>query len=317
MSAMRTKPPPTARIRIWHRMRRGWTLLLIGLLATGAAVPAHGRSPSLATATKSFLWAVEAGSNPVFLLGSIHFLRPDDYPLPPAIDAAYEASRTVVFETDIGRMQDPRVQARMLELGTLPPGQNVFTTLDPETRRKLERKLAEAGLPAELIAGMKPWLIALTLSSLEFMRLGFDPGLGVDMHFYQRAREDGKRTGELETVEQQVQILSGMDTRAQKIFLNQTLEELEDVPRMASDMLRFWISGQTEALRRLLFKNIDQYPDLRERMLNRRNQAWLEKIEGLIRQDEAALVIVGAMHLIGPGSLVELLQMKGYRVEQR
>jgi uncharacterized protein YbaP (TraB family) len=52
-------------------------------------------------------------------------------------------------------------------------------------------------------------------------------------------------------------------------------------------------------------------------MLIRRNQAWLEKIEGLIRQDEAALVIVGAMHLIGPDSVVDLLQKKGYRVEQR
>jgi uncharacterized protein YbaP (TraB family) len=124
---------------------------------------------------------------------------------------------------------------------------------------------------------MKPWLIALTISSLEFMRLGFDPNLGVDMHFYQRARQDGKRIGELETVEQQLQILGGMDARAQDLFLTQTLQELEDVTGMASDMLGFWLTGQTDALRRLLSKTIEQYPDLRERMLIRRNQAWLEK----------------------------------------
>lgn len=314
---MLKKIPLTAPIPVVQRIRRGWALLLIGLLAAGTAVPAHGRSPSLETASKSCLWAVEAGANRVFLLGSIHFLRPDDYPLPPAIDAAYAASRTVVFETDIARMQDPHVQARMLELGMLPQGQDVFATLDAETRRKLERKLAEAGLPDEVVAGMKPWLIALTLSSLEFMRLGFDPNIGVDMHFYQRAREDGKRIAGLETVEQQLQILAGMDARAQNIFLNQTLQELEDVSGMASDMLGFWLTGQTDALHRLLFKTMGQYPDLLERMLNRRNQAWLEKIEGLIRQEEAALVIVGAMHLIGPNSVVDLLQKKGYRVEQR
>jgi len=311
------KTPTTAPIHGLQRVRRGWFLLLIGLLAAGAVAPAHGRSPLLQSASKSCLWVVEAGANRVFLLGSIHFLRPDDYPLPPAIDAAYAASRTVVFETDIARMQDPRVQARMLELGTLPPGQDVFTTLDVETRRKLERKLAEAGLPAEVMAGMKPWLVALTLSSLEFMRLGFDPNLGVDMHFYQRAQQDGKRTGELETVEQQLQILAGMDTRAQDNFLSQTLQELDDVPRMAADMLGFWLTGQCDALRRLLFRTIEPYPDLLQRMLIRRNQAWLEKIEALIRQDEAALVIVGAMHLVGPDSVVDLLQKKGYRVEQR
>lgn len=314
---MRKKIPLTVPVPGIRRIRRGWVLLLVGLLAAGAAAPLHGRSLSPGTASKSCLWAVEAGANRVFLLGSIHFLRPDDYPLPPAIDAAYAASRSVVFETDIARMQDPRVQARMLELGTMPQGQNVFATLDAETRHKLERKLAEAGLPAEVMAGMKPWLIALTLSSLEFMRLGFDPNLGVDMHFYQRAREDGKRIAGLETVEQQLQILAGMDTRTQSLFLSQTLRELEDAPGVASDMLGFWLGGQTEALHRLLFKTIEQHPDLLERMLIRRNQAWLEKIEGLIRQDEAALVIVGAMHLIGPGSVVDLLQKKGYRVEQR
>jgi uncharacterized protein YbaP (TraB family) len=305
-----------AAIPVMQCLRRGWVLVLVGLLAAGAAGPGYGRSPSLQTASPSCLFAVESGANWVFLLGSIHFLRPDDYPLPPAIDAAYVASRTVVFETDIARMQDPRVQARMLELGTLPQGQNVFATLDAATRRKLERKLAEAGLPAEAMAGMKPWLIALTLSSLEFMRLGFDPALGVDMHFYQRARKDGKRIGELETVEQQLQILAGMDARSQDIFLTQTLQELEEVAGMASEMVGFWLTGQTDRLHRLLFKTIEQYPDVLERMLIRRNQAWLEKIEGLIRQDEAALVIVGAMHLVGPGSVVELLQKKGYRVEQ-
>jgi len=317
VSAMLRKIPLTVPAPVVQRIRRGWALLLIGLLAAGAAVPSHGRSPFPETASKSCLWAVEAGANRVFLLGSIHFLRPDDYPLPPAIDAAYAASRTVVFETDIARMQDPRVQTRMLELGTMPQGQNVFETLDVDTRSKLERKLAEAGLPAEVMAGMKPWLIALTLSSLEFMRLGFDPNLGVDMHFYQRAQKDGKRIGELETVEQQLQILAGMDARAQHTFLAQSLQELEDVPGMASDMLGFWLTGQTDALHRLLFKTIQQYPDMLERMLIRRNQAWLEKIERLIRQDEAALVIVGAMHLVGPNSVVDLLQRKGYRVEQR
>ena len=317
MSAMPEKIPLTAPVPVGQRFRRGWALLLIGLLAAGASLPAHGRSPSPETASKACLWAVESGANRVFLLGSIHFLRPEDYPLPPAIDAAYAASRSVVFETDIARMQDPRVQARMLELGTMPQGQDAFSTLDPDSRRKLERKLADAGVPAEVMAGMKPWLIALTLSSLEFMRLGFDPNLGVDMHFYQRAREDGKRIGELETVEQQLQILAGMDARTQRVFLTQTLQELEDVSGTASDMLAFWLTGQADALYRLLFKTIEQHPELRERMLIRRNQAWLEKIEGFIRQGETVLVIVGAMHLVGPGSVVDLLQKKGYRVEQQ
>lgn len=290
---------------------------VLALFVVAAAGRTGARAPTLDAAQKTCLWAVEFGANRIFLLGSIHFLRPDAYPLPSAIDAAYADSRIVVFETDITRMQDPSVQARMLELGTYPQGQSVFNALGPDTGQQLKQILAGAGLPAEVVDRLKPWLVALTLSSLEFMRLGFDPNLGVDMHYYQRAQSDGKKILALETVENQVELLAGMNDQTQEKFLAQTLQELAQVPRMASDMFALWRTGRTEALYRLLFETIDQYPEIRDRMLVRRNQAWLEKIEDLIRRRQAALVIVGAMHLIGPGSVVDLLQKRGYRVEQR
>jgi uncharacterized protein YbaP (TraB family) len=79
----------------------------------------EGRAQTLPGSSKTCLWEIPAEGGAVFLLGSIHFMRADDYPLPPAMEAAYAACRVVVFETDIGLMQDPRVQARMLELGML------------------------------------------------------------------------------------------------------------------------------------------------------------------------------------------------------
>jgi uncharacterized protein YbaP (TraB family) len=290
--------------------------LLQGILL-GAAVWANARSAAVEAAQKTSLWAVEGGANRVFLLGSIHYLRQDAYPLPPAIESAYAQSRLVVFETDVARMQDSRVQDRMLELGMYPQGQSVFQDLGAETRRKLEQRLSASGLPLEVVAAFKPWMVALTLSSLEFMRLGFDPGLGVDMHFYQRAGKDGKQLAALEPVEFQIQLLAGMDAHAQEAFLTQTLDELDEAPRLAAGILGLWRDGRSEDLYRLLFKSIDRHPEVRDRMLDRRNRAWLETIEDLIRRDEAALVIVGAMHLIGPGSVIDLLQSRGHRVEQR
>ncbi|TFG43775.1 MAG: TraB/GumN family protein [Syntrophobacterales bacterium] len=244
-------------------------------------------------------------------------MRADDYPLPPAMDAAYAVCRAVVFETDIGLMQDPRVQARMLELGMLPGGRNVFDTIDPQTRRRLEAKLAETGLPGEIVAGFRPWMIALTLSALEFQRLGFDPNLGVDMHFFNKASADGKRIAALETVEFQLQLLAGMNAVAEEAFLAMTLQDLAQAPELAPAMVGLWRSGDAPGLQQLLYKTIDQHPDVRDRMLAQRNRAWAGKIEDLIRKREPALVIVGAMHLIGPGSVVDLLQARGYRVEQR
>jgi uncharacterized protein YbaP (TraB family) len=192
---------------------RALALLALLLWVIGSAAPMAGHAQALPGSSKTCLWELAAEGGTVFLLGSIHFMRADDYPLPPAMDAAYAACRAVVFETDIGLMQDPRVQTRMLELGMLPAGRNVFDTIGPETRRRIEAKLAETGLPVEIVAGFRPWMIALTLSALEFQRLGFDPNLGVDMHFFNKANADRKRIAALETVEFQLQLLAGMNSR--------------------------------------------------------------------------------------------------------
>jgi len=287
------------------------------LWAAGVAAPMAGRAQALPDTSKTCLWTIPVEGGAVFLLGSIHFMRADDYPLPPAMDEAYAACRAVVFETDIGLMQDTRVQARMLELGMLPAGRSVFDMIGPQTRRRLEDKLAEIGLPGDGVAGFRPWMIAMTLAAVEFQRLGFDPNLGVDMHFFNKAKTDRKRIAALETVEFQLQLLAGMNAAAEEAFLALTLQDLSQVPGFASEMVGLWRSGDAAGLQQLLFKTIDQHPDVRDRMLAQRNRVWAGKIEDLIRQGEPALVIVGVMHLIGPGSVVDLLQARGYRVEQR
>jgi uncharacterized protein YbaP (TraB family) len=316
MALQRVSPMAVFRL-VMKTIPRVLAFLAVLLWVAGAPAPKAGFSQTLEGSSKTCLWAIPAEGGAVFLLGSIHFMRADDYPLPPAMEAAYAACRAVVFETDISLMQDPRVQARMLELGMLPAGQSVFDMIGPQTRRQLEAKLAETGMPGAVVAGFRPWMIAMTLSALEFQLLGFDPNLGVDMHFFNKANAGRKRIAALETVEFQLQLLAGMNAAAEEAFLVLTLQDLAQAPEFASEMVGLWRSGDAPGLQQLLFKTIDQHPDVRDRMLAQRNRAWAGKVEELIRQGESALVIVGVMHLIGPGSVVDLLRERGYRVEQR
>ena len=52
-------------------------------------------------------------------------------------------------------------------------------------------------------------------------------------------------------------------------------------------------------------------------MLVERNQKWVKHIEDLSGQDGNSLVVVGAAHLVGDDSILELLKNKGFEVEQR
>lgn len=299
-----------------HRSRAIiFAVCLSFVLFTSAAASAAPEKPS--SARKNCLWLVQTPSIDIFLLGSLHVLKSDAYPLATPIEKAYRSSQKIIFETDLGAMQDPAVQAKMLTLGLYPEGQTLFRQISEGTRQALEKRMADLGLPMEPFVRFKPWFIALTLTTLELQRLGFNPVYGIDIHFYDRARSDEKEIGFLEPVEDQLKLLAEMDASDQEAFLGQTLRDLDLAAGMADDLVASWKRGDAQKLYRLLFKSFEGYPAIKDRLLIQRNRDWVLKIEAMMVDRKSFLVIVGAGHLIGPDSVVELLKQKGYRVTQR
>jgi uncharacterized protein YbaP (TraB family) len=99
--------------------------------------------------------------------------------------------------------------------------------------------------------------------------------------------------------------------------LNQTLKDLEIAAKMADDLVTYWEIGDATNLHAILSKSFDGYPQIRDRLLTQRNQEWVVKIEKLLGGNKDVLVIVGAGHLVGPHSVVQLLNQKGYTIEQK
>lgn len=304
--------------QILTRNRGRAVSVFISLSFIWAAVSAALVQQSLAQDTrKSCLWSLQTNSSMVYFLGSLHLLKRDAYPLESVIEKAYATSQKIIFETDIAAMKDPVVQAKMLELGLYPEGQNLYLNLDGGTRRLLENKLSGLGLPLEHLARFKPWVVALTLASLELQRLGFDPNYGIDIHFFHRAVKDGKEIGYLEPAEYQLNLLAKMNKQDQSSFLNQTLRDLELVLQLVGEMVSYWKTGDAENLHALLFKSFKDYPNIHARLLIQRNKKWISKIENLMGEKKNVLVVVGVGHLVGPDGLLDLLRKRGYKLIQR
>jgi uncharacterized protein YbaP (TraB family) len=281
-----------------------------------AKLGSHAKSTAVQQTQKSCLWSIQTQSNKFYLLGSLHVLKQDAYPLAAAIGSAYANCRKIVFETDIAALQEPAMQAKMLQLGLYPEGQNLLQNLDGRTRQLLERKMNALGLPLEQFARFKPWLLSLTLATLELQRLGFNPNYGLDVHFFNKARTDAKEIGFLEPAEFQLNLLGNMVKKDQIAFLNQTLKDLEVVNELAADLVKLWKSGNANGLHELLFRSFKDYPDLYDRLLIQRNKKWVEEIEALMQENKNVLFVVGAGHLVGPESIVDLLMKRGYKVKQ-
>ena len=56
------------------------------------------------------------------------------------------------------------------------------------------------------------------------------------------------------------------------------------------------------------------YPDVYESLLVVRNNNWMPQIERLFSTPETEFVLVGALHLAGPDSVLKKLKDKGYSV---
>jgi uncharacterized protein YbaP (TraB family) len=214
-------------------------------------------------------------------------------------------------------MTDPAVQQKMLALGLYPEGQTLNQHLSAKTKNLLMKKMSELGLPMQQFARFKPWLIALTLATFELQRLGYNPIYGIDMHFFGRAKEDAKELGFLEPVDYQIDLLGKMANQDQESFLNQTLKEMDIVAELAADMTAYWESGDAENLYQLMNRSFKDHPAIHDRLLIQRNKNWVSQIEAMIKENKIVLVIVGAGHLVGPDSVVDMLKEKGYNVTQK
>ena len=277
----------------------------------------QAKTAAVQQATQSCLWTVNTQSNKIYLLGSLHLLKPNAYPLAAAIEKAYADSRVIIFETDIAALQTPGVQAKLLELGIYAGEQNLLQNLDGNTRQQLEKKMSEIGLPLEQFSRFKPWFVALTLTTLELQRMGYNPNYGIDVYFFNKASADSKEIGFLEPAEFQINLLGNMVEQDQSDFLSQTLNDLEVVNELAGDLVKSWKDGDADKLHELLSKSFKDYPQLHDRLLVKRNINWVQQIEGAMRKNKNVLFVVGAGHLVGPESVVDLLMKKGYQVKQQ
>lgn len=301
-----------SRPRVHHTTRANHRLaasVAIALLVAAARI-------ALLAAPTSFLWKVSNSQNAVYLLGSVHMLTSDYYPLNAALESAYADSSLLVEEVDMGELLSPQSQMLLLSRGMLPSGQTLDRVLSASTYAQVSRHVESLGLPMDPLKMFKPWSLAMMVLGLEWQRAGFDPNLGIDKHFYDRAQSEGKRTEGLETVEYQVARFDEMTMPQQERLLTESLKGLKNEQANVATIARAWKTGDSATLERIVLQDMRDDPVVYQRLLLDRNRNWLPKIEALFGRQGHALVVVGAAHLIGPDGLLAMLQSKGYAVEQ-
>jgi uncharacterized protein len=260
------------------------------------------------------VWVVESPTSKLYLCGTIHLLRETDYPLPLGYEIAYKDSAQLIFELPPGSSRDPALAMKMNQAGTLPDGASLADQVPPATWSALEIWGQDRGVSVGMLKRMTPWLAALAITQSEYALLGADPLRGVDYLFETRAKTDQKPGFGLETLDFQINLFTGLNADQQKQLLEQTLDEIKDLPQIYGNMISAWRKADTESLHRMLFEEAEKYPGLMELFLTQRNARWIDRLEQCIANKTNTMVLVGTGHLGGPGGVIQLLEAKGHKV---
>lgn len=269
---------------------------------------------------RPLLWKVSDADNHLYLLGSFHLLKEGDYPLAPSTGQAFEDAEQVLFEIAPAELRGPELPLAMAKAARRSDGRRLQDSLDPALWARLEAWAARTGTPLEPLQGMDAWFVALSVSLTEMQRLGLNPQLGLDRHFAERAVSAGKAVEGLETGAEQIAIFEEMDPRTQQQSLEDALGDAAEMKANINRMHALWRAGDAEGLHAETSQRLAQdYPALYARVNRERNQAWLPRLQRQLDEGGAnddALVVVGALHLLGEDGLVALLREAGYTVER-
>ncbi len=234
-------------------------------------------------AEKNFLWRVQSKRSTVYLLGSVHLLKKDVYPLSRTIESAFEKSDALAVEADINDISRLDIQKLM---------SSAFYSGDDTLEKHVSRDTFDA-----------------VKDQAE--------RLGLPVEFAKAAGK--KKILELESLDYQIDLLSGLDDTEQELFLLYTLKDLKILVQEVDKLVDAWKSGAAESMESTITRSFTEdrkfYP-IYEKLIYKRNRNMTLKIEGFLRTSGTYFVVVGAAHLLGDRGIIQLLKEKGFNVEQ-
>ena len=280
------------------------------------------------TGRKHLFWKVSDSNSTIYLLGSLHFADSSFYPLDSVIENAFDRSEELAAEIDMSDDSISQQLALMSEqYGFFHDGRSLDSVIPVSVSLSLDSLCLAWKLPLGSFARYRPIPAGMTVTAVGIMRLGYDGKLGIDVHFLKRAREAGKNIISLETVEEQVFVLTGDDDSFAlgNFYLKTILRENPSLDSATRGMMRAWKTGNDSLF--CVNMNLDTAQlspadsllkkEFNERIYYSRNRKMAESIADFLANDRNVFVVVGAAHLVGNhDNILDILRHKGFTVEQ-
>ncbi len=262
------------------------------------------------------VWKAQKDGSVMYLGGTCHLLRQSDFPLPPEFDQAYRSSDVLVFETDIGALQDPLTQQLLMTKAMYADGSTIDQHLSSSVYKALSEYCTSNSIPLAAFKHFKPSIIAMTLTTMELMKTGVTRE-GADIFFYQQAIQDKKPVRNLETIDEQISFIINMGKGHEDELITHTIAEIQTIEQDYEAMVDAWKTGDALKLNELMLSKMkNKTPQIFNELVVDRNENWLPLIAAFRETPEKEFILVGVGHLVGADGIIESLKKTGYTIEK-
>jgi len=283
--------------------------------------PAPVVQPAPAAPNRGALFKVEQGDRTLYVFGTIHVGSREFYPLEPRLAGLLKKAPVLALEIDpLGDQQ--RLARALQKYGMALKGGPSVASLSPDWRRRLDRLLKQYSIAPESVNTMRPWMLASMLTVGEFTAQGYDPALAVDSYLARQAHDSGQRVVELESPEGQMALFGKLTSAEQLQFLQEAIAGIEDKGQadQSREIADAWRHADVKALDTLA---VNAAADrsvsgrfVQRVLLDGRNPALADAMMRLMARENNSLAAIGVLHLVGKGSVPELLRKRGLKVER-
>lgn len=260
------------------------------------------------------MWEIRDADSAIWLFGSFHVLPEGTIWRTEMFDSILADAEQVFFEADVRPAAAAQIGAEAFVRGVYVDGTMLTDGLDEAVESQLRQTAAAINVPLGPILAMRPWMATHTITLQALTSEGYRAE-GVEFVLQPQLPEE--RLGFLETGKQQLEVMAGAPEDEQVAMLSETLKQLDTLPKLMDKMLGSWTGGTPEELGDLFLMEMGGFETaFLDRLIYARNQNWIAPLEDMLAQNQDNLVIVGAAHLIGDGSVIDLLEEAGYEIER-
>ncbi|AYM85432.1 TraB/GumN family protein [Pseudoalteromonas agarivorans] len=261
------------------------------------------------------LFKVEKNGTSSYLFGTVHVGDASMKGLPEKVIKAIDQSEQVVVEVDISKLTPLQMQQRSMPFMMLKDGKTLQTELSKQNYNKLKDYFAKKSIDIAMFNGLKPWAVMVTMMQIEFQNAGFSDQTGIDKQVLAYAKKQNITIGELETLEQQLQMFDGMALLSNEM-IEETFEQLADINTYFIKLVNAWKNGDMNTLTEYYNMSFDEsnYGEISEQvMLVNRNNKWVEQLVPRLT-NEKLFIAVGALHLPEQHGLIKQLTDAGFTI---